>query len=216
MNLIMGIVKNYQFPHCCLQSKVTKSNLSLNLDILENTFITLICFLLRFIFTVHSWEWHRYSHRTLGKKKKYLYFLTTFQHANWWLSLNFTGHKCDFPPALNVQKSCEDLGIQEPLEGCLMSNVSRKGHTLYLLLFAMSVCSTVCVPSSTYFASICEAWKSETQGGLLRKYTSVCRNKHTLTPVCRWRLFASMPARMAAALTTARLWALIATPVPTP
>lgn len=45
----------------------------------------------------------------------------------------------------------------------------------------MSVCSSVCVPTRTYFASICKAWKSETQGGPLRKYTDVCRNKHTHT-----------------------------------
>lgn len=60
---------------------------------------------------------------------------------------------------------------------CLM--FLEKATLLYLLLFAMSVCSSVCVPTSTYFASICKAWKSETQEGPLRKYTTVCRNKHT-------------------------------------
>lgn len=46
----------------------------------------------------------------------------------------------------------------------------------------MSVCSSACVPTCIYFASICKAWKSETQGGLLRKFTKMCRNKtHTHT-----------------------------------
>lgn len=47
------------------------------------------------------------------------------------------------------------------------------------LLFAVSLCSSVCVPTCTYFASICKAWKSETQGGLLRNFIKMCRSKHT-------------------------------------
>jgi len=57
-------------------------------------------------------------------------------------------------------------------------------HALFLLLFSMlvyvCVCVCVCVCACrlvTYFASICEAWKPETPGGPLRKYTAARRTK---------------------------------------
>lgn len=86
---------------------------------------------------------------------------------------------------------------QEPLEGRLMYSVSRKSHTQHVLLFTILIWSFVCVLTSTYFASICKARKSETQGGPLRKYTSMYRNKHTHTDSSLVLRSASMPVRMA-------------------
>ena len=43
----------------------------------------------------------------------------------------------------------------------------------------MSVCSSVRVLTSAYTVLICKAWKSETRGGPLRKYTNICRNQHS-------------------------------------
>lgn len=86
---------------------------------------------------------------------------------------------------------------QEPLEGRLMYSVSRKSHTQYVLLFTILIWSFVCVLTNTYFALICKARKSETQGGPLRKYTSMYRNKHTHTDSSLVLRSASMPVRMA-------------------